>query len=232
MITSLRATDRFGRYLAVGIVAYFGVQSLLIIGGNVRLLPLTGVTLPFVSYGGSSLLTSFIALYLLLTISNTEEEEPAQLHDPKPHSILAGVLALGLAASAITTGWWAIVRGPDLLTRTDNPRRTIADRYVLRGELVDKNNVPINLTERVSGSYLRTYTYPQLAPITGYTHSVFGQAGLEASLDSYLRGLQGNPASLILWNQSSGICSCRACSCLWFVIICVTMNERSVLYGL
>jgi len=201
MITSLRATDRFRRYLAVGIVAYFGVQSLLIIGGNVRLLPLTGVTLPFVSYGGSSLLTSFIALYLLLTISNTEEEEPAQLHDPRPHSILAGVLALGLAASALTTGWWAIVRGPDLLTRTDNPRRTIADSYVLRGELVDKNNTPINITEGVSGSYLRTYTYPQLAPITGYTHSTYGQAGLEASLDSYLRGLQGNPACLILWNQ-------------------------------
>ncbi|MDP1546452.1 MAG: FtsW/RodA/SpoVE family cell cycle protein [Anaerolineales bacterium] len=201
LITSLRATDRFRRYLAVGVVAYFGVQSLLIIGGNVRLLPLTGVTLPFVSYGGSSLLTSYIALYFLLAISNTEEVEPAQLHDPRPHSILAGVLAIGLAASALSAGWWAIVRGPDLLTRTDNPRRAIADRYVLRGELVDKNNTPINVTEGQSASYLRTYLYPQLAPVTGYTHNVYGQAGLEASLDNYLRGLQGNPTSLILWNQ-------------------------------
>jgi len=40
-----------------------------------------------------------------------------------------------------------------------------------------------------------------LAPITGYTHPVYGQAGLEASLDEYLRGLQGNPSSLILTNQ-------------------------------
>ncbi|MCJ7435030.1 MAG: FtsW/RodA/SpoVE family cell cycle protein, partial [Anaerolineales bacterium] len=57
-----RAPDQFRRLLAGGIVAYLGIQSLLIIGGNLRLLPLTGVTLPFVSYGGSSLLTSFVAL--------------------------------------------------------------------------------------------------------------------------------------------------------------------------
>lgn len=201
LIASLRATDRFRRYLAAGIVTYLGIQSLLIIGGNIRLLPLTGVTLPFVSYGGSSLLTSYIALFLLLTISNVEDNEPAVLHDPKPYSFLAAALALGLAACALTTAWWAIVRGPDLLIRTDNPRRTIADRYVPRGELVDRNNQPINITEGQSGSYIRTYLYPDLASITGYTHPVYGQAGTEAVLDSYLRGLQGNPTSLILKDQ-------------------------------
>lgn len=201
LIISLRAADRFRRYLAAGVVTYFGVQSLLIIGGNIRLLPLTGVTLPFVSYGGSSLLTSFTALFILLIISNTEDEEPAPLHDPKPFSALAGMLALGLACCAVGTAWWAIIRGPDLLTRTDNPRRAIADRYVPRGELVDRSNQPISITEGQSGSYTRTYLYPSLGPVTGYTHPVYGQAGLEARLDGYLRGLQGNPASLILWNQ-------------------------------
>jgi cell division protein FtsW (lipid II flippase) len=201
LIISLRASDRFRRYLAAGVATYLGVQSLLIIGGNVRMLPLTGVTLPFVSYGGSSLLTSFIALFLLLVISDTDDEEPAELHDPKPYTFLAGMLALGLALSALTTAWWTIVRGPDLLTRTDNPRRSIADRFVPRGKLVDKNNLPINVTEGKSGTYTRVYLYPELGPITGYTHPVYGQAGLEASLDAYLRGLQGNPASMILWHQ-------------------------------
>ncbi len=56
---ALRAPDNFRRYLAAGLTAYLVGQSLLIIGGNIRLLPLTGVTLPFVSYGGSSLLTAF-----------------------------------------------------------------------------------------------------------------------------------------------------------------------------
>lgn len=201
LIASLRATDRFRRYLAVGVVAYLGAQSLLIIGGNIRLLPLTGVTLPFVSYGGSSMLTSFIAVFILLTISNTEDEEPAPLHDPKPFTALAGMLALGLAASALGTAWWAVIRGPDLLTRTDNPRRAIADRYVPRGKLVDRNNQPISITGGENGSYIRDYLYPDLAPIIGYTHPVYGQAGMEAQLDGYLRGLQGNPASLIIWNQ-------------------------------
>jgi len=201
LIISLRAPDGFRRYLAAGIVTYLGVQSLLIIGGNIRLLPLTGVTLPFVSYGGSSLLTSFIALFLLLVISNVEDKEPAVLHDPKPYSFLAAALAFGIAACALTTAWWAIIRAPDLLLRTDNPRRAIADRYVPRGELVDRNNQPINVTEGQSGTYNRIYLYPDLAPVTGYTHPVYGQAGLEAAQDSYLRGLQGYPASVILKDQ-------------------------------
>ncbi|MBE0670563.1 MAG: FtsW/RodA/SpoVE family cell cycle protein [Anaerolineales bacterium] len=201
LIIALRATDRFRRYLAAGVVAYLGIQSLLIIGGNVRLLPLTGVTLPFVSYGGSSLLTSFAALFLLLIISNVEDSEPAILQEQKPYSILAGILALGMAAVAFSTAWWSVIRAPDLLLRTDNPRRAIADRYVQRGELLDRNNQPINVTEGQSGSYQRIYLYPSLAPVTGYTQPVYGQAGLEASLDNYLRGLQGNPSSLILWNE-------------------------------
>ena len=198
---ALSAPDNFRRYLAAGIVAYLGVQSLLILGGNLRLLPLTGVTLPFVSYGGSSLLTSFIALYLLLSISNTDDDEPAPLANPAPYSILAGIFAVGLAACALTGSWWSLIRGEDLLTRTDNARRSIADRYVHRGEILDNNNQPINITVGESGSFIREYLYPDLAPITGYTHPVFGQAGLEASVDNYLRGIQGNPASLILWNQ-------------------------------
>ncbi|MDP2778527.1 MAG: FtsW/RodA/SpoVE family cell cycle protein [Anaerolineales bacterium] len=201
LIISLRAADRFRRYLAAGIVTYLGVQSLLIIGGNIRLLPLTGVTLPFVSYGGSSLLTSYIALFLLLVISNVEDNEPAVLNNPKPYSFLAAALAIGIAACAMTTAWWAIIRGPDLLIRTDNPRRTIADRYVPRGELVDRNNQPINITEGQSGTYIRTYLYPDLGPVTGYTHPIYGQAGLEAAMDGYLRGLQGHPTSLILKDQ-------------------------------
>lgn len=199
--TALRAPDRFRRFLAAGIVAYLGIQSLLIIGGNLRLVPLTGVTLPFVSYGGSSLLTSFIALLFLLLIGSQHEKDPATISSARPYTLIGGLLGAGMMAAAVALGWWTLIRGPDLLTRTDNPRRAIADRYVPRGELVDRDNLPLNVTTGESGSYLREYLYPELAPILGYTHPVFGQAGLEASLDDYLRGLQGNPASLIWWDQ-------------------------------
>ena len=80
---AMRAPDRFRRILAAGLAAYLGAQSILIIGGNVRLLPLTGVTLPFVSYGGSSLLTSYLALLMLMFISSQPEDEPAPLAAPR-----------------------------------------------------------------------------------------------------------------------------------------------------
>jgi cell division protein FtsW (lipid II flippase) len=198
---ALRAPNIFRRLLAAGVTAYLGVQALLIIGGNLRLLPLTGVTLPFVSYGGSSLLTSFIALLILLLISNHLDEEPAPLPKPQPYFALGVFLSLGLFTAALTNGWWAIVRGPDLLTRPDNPRRIIEDRYVLRGQLLDRNNDPINTTDGTKGSYRRVYQYPVLAAVTGYNHPIYGQSGLEASLDEYLRGLRGNPAATIWWNH-------------------------------
>ena len=199
--TAMRAPDGFRRILAAGLTAYIGAQSILIIGGNIRLLPLTGVTLPFVSYGGSSLLTSFLALLILLFISSQPDEEPAPLPSPRPYLLLAGLLGLGLLALAIVNAWWAVWRGPDLLERTDNARRSIADRYVKRGSLLDRNEIPINLTQGITGSYTRTYLYPDLASITGYTNPVYGQSGLEATLDTYLRGLQGNPASSIWWDH-------------------------------
>jgi hypothetical protein len=186
---------------AAGLSAYIGIQALLIMGGNLRLLPLTGVTLPFISYGGSSLLTSFIALLFLLLISNHLDEEPALLARPRPYLMLSLFLFVGLFATALTNGWWAIVRGPDLLVRTDNPRRIIEDNYVMRGMLLDRANIIINATEGEIGTYTRVYKYPQLASVTGYNHPIYGQAGIEASMDRYLRGLQGNPAATLWWNH-------------------------------
>lgn len=198
---SMRAPDLFRRLFAAGITAYLGIQTLLILGGNLRLLPLTGVTLPFLSYGGSSLLTSFVALLFLILITNHLDEEPAPLPKPQPYLALGTFLAIGLFIAALANGWWALARGPDLLTRTDNPRRTIEDRYVLRGMLVDRRNDVITSTAGRSGNFARVYDYPDLAPVTGYNHPVYGQSGLEASLDEYLRGVRGNPASAIWWNH-------------------------------
>ncbi len=201
ILAALHAPDNFQRYLAAGVSAYLGAQSLLIIGGNLRLFPLTGVTLPFVSYGGSSLLTSFVALYLLIIVSTVEDAEPAPLTNPAPYSTLTGIFLVGFAACILVASWWALVRDGDLLERTDNARRAIADRYVPRGELFDSSNRPINATRGDVGSFARAYLYPNLAPITGYTHPIYGQAGLESSLDDYLRGLEGNPYGLVFWNE-------------------------------
>ncbi|MGW8250366.1 MAG: FtsW/RodA/SpoVE family cell cycle protein, partial [Anaerolineales bacterium] len=199
---ALLAPDRFRSYLAAGLTTYLVAQSVLIIGGNIRLLPLTGVTLPFVSYGGSSLLTSFASLLLLLLISEKAEDEnmPVSKH-ASLFMQLAGFLFISLTGAALATGWWAFYRSPALLTRTDNPRRSIADRYVHRGAILDRKNQVISSSSGAPGAFKRSIRYPDLSPIVGYTQPAYGQAGLEASLDGYLRGVRANPTLTIWWNH-------------------------------
>lgn len=198
---ALHAPDQYRRFLAAGLTSYLAAQSLMIIGGNLRMLPLTGVTLPFLSYGGSSLMTSFVCLLLLTLIGSTPRKATdltLSQTDSAPTLMVNNIFLAGIGAAALVTGWWTVVRGPDLLTRTDNPRQAIADRFVYRGFFLDQNGKRLVINQGTSGNYSRDYLEPSLAPVIGYSSATFGQAGLEASLDSYLRGLE-NPSWLHVW---------------------------------
>ena len=70
--TALRARSDFAKLLVTGLTATLGVQAFLIMAGVVRLLPVTGVTLPFVAYGGSSLVANYVLLALLVRTSDEE----------------------------------------------------------------------------------------------------------------------------------------------------------------
>jgi cell division protein FtsW (lipid II flippase) len=70
MKTALQVDDGFSKLLAAGLTFGFAVQTFIIVGGVLRIIPLTGITLPFVSYGGSSIVANFLVLAGLLLVSN------------------------------------------------------------------------------------------------------------------------------------------------------------------
>lgn len=74
VVIAYRARDEFGMYIASGLTMLFGIQALVNLGVAMGLLPTKGLTLPFISYGGSSLVISFFAVGILLNISKRQPE--------------------------------------------------------------------------------------------------------------------------------------------------------------
>jgi len=88
--TSLEARDMFTKLCAAGLTAFMGFQALVNVGGILRALPMTGITLPFVSHGGFSLITSFAMLGMLMAFSNRNARDRVIADRPtvKPTSSL------------------------------------------------------------------------------------------------------------------------------------------------
>jgi cell division protein FtsW (lipid II flippase) len=90
---ALLARDGFSKLLATGLTAVFAIQAFVIIGGVTRVIPLTGVTLPFVSYGGSSIVANFVLLALLLLISDRARREAETEPESRDRDEPLGALA-------------------------------------------------------------------------------------------------------------------------------------------
>jgi len=73
--TAIYAGDGFSKLLAAGLTFGFALQTFIIIGGILRIIPLTGITTPFVSYGGSAIVANFFVLAGLMLISNRANTE-------------------------------------------------------------------------------------------------------------------------------------------------------------
>lgn len=196
--TAARTRDPFSGMLTAGIAIAYGLQSFMILGGVMRLLPLTGLTLPFVSYGGSSLVTSFIGLGFLILVSG---KEPGPSKYIRPLGVVEALMLVGWASLALTLGWWSVVRAPDLTARTDNPRRGLAAMYVKRGRILDRQGVVLAESIGQRGEYTRHYAAPEAVSIVGYDSTRYGQVGVERALDPELRGEAGVDTLSLWWSR-------------------------------
>ncbi len=202
------APTHYERLLAGGIAASIAIQVFVIVGGNLKLLPLTGVTLPLVSFGGSSLCISLVGLGLLIRVScnsalNTVVSageatsarvvttglQPDERHT-RAIDIMHHLCAVMFGALALTTGYWSLVQGSNLTARADNPRRVDAELAIARGPILARDGHPLaystgNLN---TGVYSRTYSMLNLAAAIGYYSTQYGNSGIEAAADQRLRG--------------------------------------------
>jgi peptidoglycan glycosyltransferase len=168
----------------------------VITGGNAKLIPITGVTLPFLSYGGSSLVTMLIALGLMINLSSPHPPPVTitlQQHKTRPVRLTAARLGQVMLILTLTilliTSYWSIPQTTALAQNASNPRYILAEERIRRGKILDRNAAPLaDISIDEFGYVTRTYPVPEAAPILGYASLEHGVAGIEATCDTRLRG--------------------------------------------
>ncbi len=200
-----RAARPFESFLACGLTAGLVIQAWVIMSGNAKLTPIAGVTLPFISYGGSSLLVSFVTLALLLHVSARERDVTATSEIVRaahaPMRSAAFVLGMALVLLGATCGYWGVARADYLAARGDNPRRVLYEERVVRGLIIDRAGSILAETEVASdGTAARLYPVVAAAPAVGYASLRYGAAGIEAAFDEELRGEAGRTAWEATWD--------------------------------
>lgn len=221
------ATTVFDRYLAYGLSTLFGLQTLLIVSGTLGLFPLSGVTLPFVSAGKSSLTASLFAAGMLIYLSGkrgtdtvplpvgrnfVSPETPEQARAARGVGVfffaLLGLVCAGrlvyiqMLASDFMAAQTVTVPGADgKMYAHTNPRLRLLAARIKRGRILDRAQKPLAFT---NADGVRVYPLGAAATHTvGFMEGGRGLTGIERRYDRRLRGYDTLSSLLPLWRTKN-----------------------------
>ena len=222
-VTAARAKSDFSSLVAAGVTTTIVLQAFIIVGGVTRLIPLTGLTLPFVSQGGSSLLASFIAIGFLLRCGDEGTGVSAEMENAtsmlQANSVLGRVslgkrlttsivlLSLLFVALVANLTLIMVVQAKDYQNMPGNNHTAAREATVKRGTIATYDGV--TLAESIltdDGTYARSYPAGDLASqVVGYYSTKYGTSGIEASQNETLTGEQNFASWLDVLNAQAGI---------------------------
>ncbi len=155
---AVRARTDYECFLAVGLAAATALQILLIAGGSLGVVPLSGVVTPFLSYGRTAMLANFVVIGMVAAISARAQEERRPAAGPVP--VVGAIFAIGAAVVLAKAGYVqllhseAVMGAGTLVTQADgarryqyNPRLQAVMRDIPKGTIYDRNGLPLGTSD-------------------------------------------------------------------------------------
>jgi len=222
-VTAARAKSDVSSFVAVGLTSMIVLQAFIIVGGVTRLIPLTGLTLPFISQGGSSLLASFIIVGFLLRCGDegtgVGQEMASATTSLHANSVLGRVslgkrlnhsmlLCSALFALLVANLTLIMVVQADYYQNMPGNNHTLAkEARSERGTIATYDGVVLaRSVKEEDGTYEREYPAGDLAShVVGYSSPQFGNSGIEKAYNDTLKGEENFASWTDVLNSFAGI---------------------------
>ena len=223
VVTAARAKSDVSSFTAIGLTSIIILQAFIIVGGVTRLIPLTGLTLPFVSQGGSSLLASFISVGLLMRAGDEGtgvNREMLSATSALPTGSVLGRVSLGKRLTVAMVGFSVlfallvanltlimVVQASYYQNLPGNNHTMAKEANTERGSISTYDGVVLAESQLgEDGSYERVYPAGDLAShVVGYYSTQYGASGIEASQNDTLKGQRNFASWTDVLNDAAGI---------------------------